>query len=563
MSHPFRWPAGAAATVLAAIALVLFAPGPRPVAAEPVKLPPGLNLVPADAALFFHADVPTILNSKIGQAVRAAKAKEIESVLTEIESKTGITLDTVKTFTVFLPQLKDPADFQSPVFYVTFTKPYDKAKVIAAMKKEFDPTKEKERLTEVQPGVFEVRDEDVDKKKGKEAGEPEHTIVLTDPMAIGIAGAGSRKHLKPAPAGDGPQTPALKAATEATATLGLNFAAFPDEIRGDNIPAEVRPFAPLFQSDAAVATAKFDGDNVRFEVRFRSADRRKVTDAEKSLAAGSTLLQAALGFAINELEKSKEESEKAVLPLAKEVLEMVKRAKITATDTEAVVATTANTDLPVGPFLQMAFGGATATGPAARAKDSNNLKQIGLALHNYHDTYEGFPPATLVDRKGKPLLSWRVLILPYIEQDALYREFKLDEPWDSEHNKKVLEKHPMPPVYALPGVTKDGEKTTHYQVFVGNGAAFDSVLASKINSFTDGTSNTVMVAPGAKAVPWTKPDDIEFDPKVDPRKLILFRNGGANFAFADGSVRYLKDTIAEDVLRAVITKGGGEVVNLD
>src|SRR5207249_2796575 len=77
-----------------------------------------------------------------------------------------------------------------------------------------------------------------------------------------------------------------------------------------------------------------------------------------------------------------------------------------------------------------------------RTVSQNNLKQIGLAMHNYHDTYRHFPPQALTDKNGKPLLSWRVAVLPFIEQDNLYRQFKLDEPWDSEHNRKLLERMP-------------------------------------------------------------------------------------------------------------------------
>ncbi len=78
----------------------------------------------------------------------------------------------------------------------------------------------------------------------------------------------------------------------------------------------------------------------------------------------------------------------------------------------------------------------------------NNLKYIGLAMHNYLDANSHFPPAASVDKAGKPLLSWRVMILPYIDQDQLYKQFHLDEPWDSEHNKKLIDK--MPQIYASP-----------------------------------------------------------------------------------------------------------------
>src|SRR5206468_8126418 len=129
---------------------------------------------------------------------------------------------------------------------------------------------------------------------------------------------------------------------------------------------------------------------------------------------------------------------------------------------------------------------------AAASRSINNLKQIAIAMHSYHDTYNGFPPAAVCDKTGKPLLSWRVLILPYVEQGELYKEFKLDEPWDSEHNKKLIAK--MPNVYALPEVTPEKGTTTHYRVFVGNGAVFDYVKSCRLVEIPDGTSNTWMVA---------------------------------------------------------------------
>src|SRR5207244_2364868 len=117
------------------------------------------------------------------------------------------------------------------------------------------------------------------------------------------------------------------------------------------------------------------------------------------------------------------------------------------------------------------------------------------------------PPAKTAN--GKPLLSWRVLILPYIEQDALYRQFKLDEPWDSPHNLKLLPL--MPKIYAPVGAKPKEPHSTYYQAIVGPGAAWEHTKDGKgmrIQNFTDGTSNTITVAEAREAVPWTKPDDI-------------------------------------------------------
>jgi prepilin-type processing-associated H-X9-DG protein len=197
---------------------------------------------------------------------------------------------------------------------------------------------------------------------------------------------------------------------------------------------------------------------------------------------------------------------------------------------------------------------------AARNQGANNLKQIGLALHNYHDTNGVFPSAAVVDKKGKPQLSWRVLILPYIEQDNLYKQFKLDEPWDSEHNKKLIDQ--MPKTYALPNkMSKPGE--THYRVLVGNGALWDWIQGTEFAKITDGTSNTIMVVEAAEGVPWTKPDEFEFDPAKDLPKLGKAFKGGFHALFCDGSVRFLRDSVAPQNLKAMITKDGGEVIAID
>ena len=140
----------------------------------------------------------------------------------------------------------------------------------------------------------------------------------------------------------------------------------------------------------------------------------------------------------------------------------------------------------------------------------NNMKQIALGLLSYESSQNAFPPAFKADKGGKPLLSWRVLILPYLEGNGLYRQFKLDEPWDSENNKKLLDK--MPSIYKSPG-SNAGAGKTNYLGVRGDKAVFTGKEGTKIRDITDGTSNTIMVVEAAdeKAVPWTKPDDFEYD----------------------------------------------------
>ena len=141
---------------------------------------------------------------------------------------------------------------------------------------------------------------------------------------------------------------------------------------------------------------------------------------------------------------------------------------------------------------------------ARRAQSINNLKQIGLALHNFHSANSHFP-ADIRGKDGKPLLSWRVQILPFLEQPELFNDLQLDEPWDSPHNKALLER--MPAVFAVPN--SPGEPgMTFYRGFTGTGTLFDPKVPEGvgIETITDGTSNTIAVVEAKEAVPWTKPD---------------------------------------------------------
>ena len=197
---------------------------------------------------------------------------------------------------------------------------------------------------------------------------------------------------------------------------------------------------------------------------------------------------------------------------------------------------------------------------ARRSQCKNNLKQIGLAWHNYHDANNEFP-SNVAGKGGKRLLSWRVQILPYLELDDLYKQFKFDEPWDSDNNKKLIAK--MPKLYATPGTTTPEPGLTHYRVLVGPGTAFDPAVKGgvRLGDIPDGTANTLLVVEAAEPTVWTKPDDLPFDPKAEVKKLLHFENGVTQAGFFDGSVRALPDKLPESTWKALITIGGGEVVN--
>lgn len=203
---------------------------------------------------------------------------------------------------------------------------------------------------------------------------------------------------------------------------------------------------------------------------------------------------------------------------------------------------------------------------AALAITKDNYHNVGMALANYESAYGNFPAPATRDKNGKPLFSWRVEILPFIEEQALYNEFKRDEPWDGPNNIKLLDR--MPKVFDTPYLPPAKAGHTHLQVCTGPKTMFpnDKNVRKGMTyaqlSAMDGASDTIMLAPGAKAVPWTAPDDIVIDKEAIKPKL-LFGRRGAVIVLADVSVRVLPPAITEKTLRWAIDPNDGNVLGDD
>ncbi len=207
-----------------------------------------------------------------------------------------------------------------------------------------------------------------------------------------------------------------------------------------------------------------------------------------------------------------------------------------------------------------------ATTRTERLKSMKNLEKIALAMIEYNDNTLSFPQ-DVFDKNGKAILSWRVHLLPYLEQDALFKQIDLTKPWDDKANKKFVEQ--MPEKFKIYGREPQEKGFTHFQSFTSP-TALDAgspflVPGRKINyrSIADGSSNTFMVVEGEEAVNWLKPGDLPYSPTKLP-KLGNPKTGKFLAAMADSQVRWLDaKKLGEPTLHGLITVDGGEVVFID
>lgn len=194
--------------------------------------------------------------------------------------------------------------------------------------------------------------------------------------------------------------------------------------------------------------------------------------------------------------------------------------------------------------------------PARRMQCTNNLKQIAMALGNYESKYHCLPPACTVDAKRRPLHSWRVLILPFMEQKALYDKIDLTKPWDDPANKQAYETTPY--AYQCPSVNYRPGHTT-YLAIVGDSSCFRPTQPRRLSEITDGHDSTLMVieVESARQVHWMSPKDIGEQEILSLGPAAMQPHpGGANAACVDGSVHFIRSDTKATVLRALISING-------
>lgn len=564
--------------------LCLLAPLPGGLSAGEKPLPPDLALVPADGLFFLHVRLQDVYMSDHFKEWRETLTMAGIKALESFDSRFFPAPSSLDRVTVFVPK-----NSFEPVIAIRTSKAIDKA----AFLKYTIP----DVIEEKGQGTF-----------GSFYRYPRKNLgfVFADDKTLVAGSPSAMLDFMEAPrAKNGNLSEPLRQANSGhAAVLAVNLEFIPPPIMGLVLQQSPPPMRALLEpaSKAKVAAATVDlRKEGQLDLRLVFADAKQAAEGEAAARQGIKMARAFIAQKREEMKNIAEEMKNivnggdgnlerlpeaamsvftlgmlnrfddylAAEPIKKNGLSLTMSVKIPKQGQAALLASAAS--LGLFSSLPRSFNSikSMAPRPAAspnRVVSTNNLKQIALAVHSYHDVYKKFPAAAICDPKGKPLLSWRVAILPYVEQNQLYNEFKLDEPWDSEHNKKLIAR--MPEIYVVPAASKTPKGETHYLVFVGNdkdsATAFELTQGIPISQITDGTSNTIMCVEASKSVPWTKPEDIPYDAKKPlPKPADFYGNGIFLAAFCDGSVRAMRGNVGDAQMRALITCNGGEVVDPD
>ena len=310
-----------------------------------------------------------------------------------------------------------------------------------------------------------------------------------------------------------------------------------------------------------------DVDEVRQMFARRDAPSSiTYVDTPKLVRSLYPLAQMGLQVLSSQLARKGIEIDTSILPSADAIIRHLRPSVSTMTSTRDGFACYSQHSLPGG-------GGAMVLAPLAvsvtlpaiiaarkaaqRNQGLNNLKQIALAFHNFHDV-NGHLPTNFYDDEGKALLSWRVRLLPYLEQQALYEQFHLDEPWDSAHNRPLADVVVL--FFTSPKNPAKAGKTRHLAL-AGKETLSPGSKELHFRHITDGMSNTIMFVEAlpSEAVIWTRPKDIEFDVKK-PFDGLISSKGQFAAAFADAHCAWLSRATGEDDMRAYVTPAGGEII---
>ncbi|WP_166821817.1 DUF1559 family PulG-like putative transporter [Thalassoroseus pseudoceratinae] len=319
-------------------------------------------------------------------------------------------------------------------------------------------------------------------------------------------------------------------------------------------------FAPLWQDVDTMVWNVSVGDDMQLEVVADVEENGSVEAVEETLDAVRLLKKNAFAYLAKHDQKTNDAFSKAFSAFLQMSDDLLKTTKITREERTIRVTASWSGEKMEKTIASMVPTMIELRARSRRIQSKNNMKHLGIAMHNYHDVHGQFPPPVITGPDGKTPVSWRVAILPYIEANELHKQYHFDEPWDSEHNKKLLDQ--MPSVYRHPDDETESTNTSYFAI-VGEKTAFGPKDGDGIRfaDIFDGSSNTWMIVEAKKKVPWTKPDDIAYDPEA--KKLPVFGGwykDGFHAAFCDGAVRFIEKTLEDETVRKLIERNDGQIV---
>ncbi len=510
--------------------------------ATPAK-PEALAGVPTDSFAFLTVNVGKLWDNPDFKPLRdwftAQKSGPTEDAI-------GVPMGEIERLTLFVPAMtRDP----EPLLLVTTKKPYNEAKLIKLLNGERE-SQANSNIIRTKGGAFSL-------------------IVLADDRTVlyvpergqlTLAGLVGQLVAKKT---DGPLAVALVDAAKHDIAFALDARPLAEFARASEI-RELAPYVSLLKARTVTFAADFD-KTARGALKITFPDAAGAKRAAPVLKEGLSEITDA---AEKGLAGRKEKEDSAEHALIGAFIAVLKAAKIEANGVDVF----ATADLPYQDAIAKI---ATAlpksyTAAANSARGLNNLKQLALGMYNYESALGFFPSDVYPFGDKPPAWSWRVQILPYIEQDNLYKVLDLTKSWDDPANLKKLEAMEMPKVFEIPGRPAP-KGHTYFRIFtLPKGAkGTDRPLLTegqkgpRVTEITDGTSNTFMIVEAGEAVPWYKPDVLAYDGKL-PLPQLGDKNADKFIAaMGDGSVRILRPSkVGEQTLRSLVTIQGGEVINL-
>ncbi|HQR07185.1 MAG TPA: DUF1559 domain-containing protein [Gemmatales bacterium] len=552
---------GAAFVVL--LALVGLSSQLTSVQARPDDKPLFTRLIGPQTLVFQHARVADLLNMPIVDELVKEFPDMKENMFKSFKEELGFELTDLETFTLYLDQpkmagggLEEP---RPPYFLLQAKKPLDAAAVKSSVG---------EGAKTIQFGKYALT---MGKQRGVCLLDDRNLLIVTFSPAFSIDNAQKDLVLHFAGLESGIEIPeGLKAGVEAArknkslSVLGFRIPKDLGDLMQEhmkNLPPMMTMLKPLGQLQSGVMTmdyVKGAENDLQVKLLGRFPDEGSAKAAQNALR----FALAAGKMAMTSMPNRNDPEMKAVYDFVTRQMEQI---KFETSNKDVVV----DYQMNIGKTMPVITEAVEKVRSAASFMTSaNNMRQCIIAMHNYHSD-NGKMPEVMTMKEGKPMHSWRVLMLPYLEQDNLYKQVKMDEPWDSETNKKLFESVEMPKIFAHPGKKDGNTKMTYYKAFYTKpgvtpraGFSLEKPMTLGQMSSKDGTSNTVAMIEAGPPVLWYKPDDIEFDPKAQlPNLISPWKDKKVSVGFFDGSIRALWLGTDVQTWKGAITADGGEVLD--